>query len=141
MVGLGMLMLGTVVLGGWLRWRGRLTGTPLFLLLCQIITPIGFFAVIAGWMVTEVGRQPWTVYGLLRTAQSVSPSLSGSDVLISLLAYMAVYLFMYPSGVLLMWRIVRNGPAVADESDSAIEAGRPKAPVLAGAAAIGGGHQ
>ena len=46
-------------------------------------------------------------------------------VLISLLAYMAVYLFMYPSGVLLMWRAVRQGPAVLDESDSAIEAGRP----------------
>jgi cytochrome d ubiquinol oxidase subunit I len=58
-----------------------------------------------------------------------------------LLAYMAVYLFMYPSGVLLMWRAVRKGPAVADEadeSDSTIEAGRPKAPVLAGAAAVGG---
>ena len=52
------------------------------------MVPIGFVAVIAGWLVTEVGRQPWTVYGVLRTAQSVSPSLTGSDVLISLLAYM-----------------------------------------------------
>jgi cytochrome d ubiquinol oxidase subunit I len=140
MVGCGMLMLGVVLLGGWLRWRGRLTDTPLFLLLCQFLTPIGFFAVIAGWLVTEVGRQPWTVYGLLRTAQSVSPSLTGIDVLISLLAYMAVYLFMYPTGVLLMWRIVRKGPSPADESDSDIEAGRPKAPVLAGAT-IAGGHE
>jgi cytochrome d ubiquinol oxidase subunit I len=140
MVGCGMLMLGVVVLGGWLRWRRRLTDTRWFLLLCQIITPIGFFAVIAGWTVTEVGRQPWTVYGLLRTAQSVSPSLSGTDVLISLLAYMAVYLFIYPSGVLLMWRVVRKGPVVADESDSDIEAGRPKAPVLAGAI-VGGGQK
>jgi len=140
MVGCGMLMLGVVLLGGWLRWRGHLTDTPLFLLLCQMLTPIGFFAVIAGWLVTEVGRQPWTVYGLLRTAQSVSPSLTGINVLISLLAYMAVYLFMYPTGVLLMWRIVRKGPAAADESDSDIEAGRPKAPVLAGAN-VAGGHE
>ena len=81
---------------------------------------------------TEAGRQPWTVYGLLRTADSVSPSLTGSDVLISLLAYVVVYLFMYPSGVILMWRIVRTGPATAEEPDAAIEAGRPKAPVLAG---------
>ena len=138
MVGCGVLMLAVVALGGWLRWRGRLTDAPLFLLLCQIMTPFGFIAVIAGWTVTEVGRQPWTVYGLLRTAQSVSPSLSGTDVLISLLAYMAVYLFMYPSGVLLMWRVVRKGPAIVDESDPEIEAGRPKAPVLAGAAAVGG---
>ena len=81
--------------------------------MCQFAIPLGFVAVIAGWLVTEVGRQPWTVYGLLRTAQSVSPSLTGRDVLISLLAYMVVYLFMYPAGVLLMWRIVRRGPAAA----------------------------
>jgi cytochrome d ubiquinol oxidase subunit I len=132
MVGCGLVMLGIVLLGGWLRWRGRLDDTPLFLQLCQLVIPIGFIAVIAGWVVTEVGRQPWTVYGLLRTADSVSPSLTGSDVVISLLAYVVVYLFMYPSGVLLMWRIVRRGPATAEEPDAAIEAGRPKAPVLAG---------
>ena len=132
MVGCGLVMLGIVLLGGWLRWRGRLDDTPLFLQLCQLVIPIGFIAVIAGWVVTEVGRQPWTVYGLLRTADSVSPSLTGSDVLISLLAYVVVYLFMYPSGVLLMWRIVRTGPATAEEPDAAIQAGRPKAPVLAG---------
>jgi cytochrome bd ubiquinol oxidase subunit I len=132
MVGCGLVMLGIVLLGGWLRWRGRLDDTPLFLQLCQLVIPIGFIAVIAGWVVTEVGRQPWTVYGVLRTADSVSPSLAGSDVLISLLAYVVVYLFMYPSGVLLMWRIVRTGPATAEEPGVAIEAGRPKAPVLAG---------
>ncbi|MBR0695261.1 cytochrome ubiquinol oxidase subunit I [Bradyrhizobium lablabi] len=131
MVGCGLVMLGIVLLGGWLRWRGRLDDAPLFLQLCQLAIPIGFIAVIAGWVVTEVGRQPWTVYGLLRTADSVSPSLTGSDLLISLLAYVVVYLFMYPSGVLLMWRIVRIGPAT-EEPDAAIEAGRPKAPVLAG---------
>ena len=83
MVGCGLLMLAVVLLGGWLRWRGRLDDTPLFLQLCQLVAPIGFIAVIAGWIVTEVGRQPWTVYGLLRTADSVSPSLTGLDVLIS----------------------------------------------------------
>ncbi|MGA2292807.1 cytochrome ubiquinol oxidase subunit I [Bradyrhizobium sp.] len=138
MVGCGMLMLGIVLLGGWLRWRGRLTGTPLFLLLCQLVTPIGFVAVIAGWAVTEVGRQPWTVYGLLRTAASVSPSLTGRDVAISLLAYMAVYLFMYPAGLLFMLRIVRAGPVAAAEGHATIEAGRPQAPVLAGAGIAGG---
>jgi cytochrome bd ubiquinol oxidase subunit I len=138
MVGCGMLMLGIVLLGGWLRWRGRLTDTPLFLLLCQFALPIGFVAVIAGWITTEVGRQPWTVYGLLRTAASVSPSLTGRDVAISLLAYMVVYLFMYPTGLLLMIRIVRAGPAPAAEGSATIEAGRPQAPVLAGAGVSGG---
>jgi cytochrome bd ubiquinol oxidase subunit I len=132
MVGCGMLMLGIVLLGGWLRWRGRLTDTPLFLLLCQFALPIGFVAVIAGWITTEVGRQPWTVYGLMRTAVSVSPSLTGRDVAISLLAYMAVYLFMYPAGLFLMLRIVRTGPIPPAEGDATIEAGRPQGPVLAG---------
>jgi cytochrome d ubiquinol oxidase subunit I len=77
---------------------------------------------------------------LLRTADAVSPSLTGIDVLISLLAYMGVYLFMYPAGVLLMWRIVRKGPAVNEDPDPTIEAGRPKAPVLAGAT-MGGGDE
>jgi cytochrome bd ubiquinol oxidase subunit I len=81
---------------------------------------------------TEVGRQPWTVYGLMRTAASVSPSLTGRDVLISLLAYMAVYLFMYPAGLFLMIRIVRRGPMPSEEQDATVEAGRPQAPVLAG---------
>jgi cytochrome d ubiquinol oxidase subunit I len=138
MVGCGMLMLGIVLLGGWLRWRGWLIATPLFLLLCQLAMPIGFVAVIAGWITTEVGRQPWTVYGLLRTADSVSPSLTGHDVAISLFAYMAVYLFMYPAGLLLMLRVVRAGPAPAFEGEATIAAGRPQAPVLAGANVSGG---
>jgi cytochrome bd ubiquinol oxidase subunit I len=138
MVGCGVLMLCMVLVGGWLRWRRQLDSTRLFLQACQLMTPIGFIAVIAGWLVTEVGRQPWTVYGLLRTAESVSPSLTGVDVLISLLAYMTVYLIVYPAGVLLMWRIVRRGPAAAEEPDETVEAGRPRAPVLAGGS-IGAG--
>jgi cytochrome bd ubiquinol oxidase subunit I len=133
MVGCALLMLGLVLLGGWLRWHGRLYDTPLFLGLAQFAAPIGFVAVIAGWCVTEVGRQPWTVYGLLRTAESVSPSLTSHDVAISLAGYMLVYLLIYPWGLLLMLRIVRKGPEQAAEQASTIEAGRPQAPVLAGA--------
>jgi cytochrome d ubiquinol oxidase subunit I len=132
MVGCAALMLGLVLLGGWLRWRGRLYDTPLFLRLAQLAAPLGFVAVIAGWCVTEVGRQPWTVYGLLRTAQSVSPSLTGYDVALSLASYMLVYLLIYPWGVLLMLRIVRQGPGDIAEQAPMIEAGRPQAPVLAG---------
>jgi len=60
MVGCAVAMLGLVLLGGWLRWRGRLYDTPLFLDLVQFAAPLGFVAVTAGWCVTEVGRQPWT---------------------------------------------------------------------------------
>ena len=70
-----------------------------FLRVCQFASPLGFVAVLAGWTTTEVGRQPWTVYGLLRTADSVSPSLTGVDVLLSLLGYMVVYLIMFPAGI------------------------------------------
>jgi cytochrome bd ubiquinol oxidase subunit I len=131
MVGCAGLMLALVLLGGWLRWRGGLYDTRLFLVACQCAIPLGFMAVIAGWFVTEVGRQPWTIYGLLRTAASVSPSLTGSDVTFSLLSYMAVYLLIYPWGLILMLRLVRKGPLETSEAAPAIEAGRPAAPVLA----------
>jgi cytochrome bd ubiquinol oxidase subunit I len=110
MVGIGLLMLAVVALSWWLRWRGRLFETGWFLRLCQIVAPLGFVAVLAGWTTTEVGRQPWTVYGLMRTAQSVSPSLTGHDVLMSLIAYVAVYLVMFPAGIAVMAGIVRTGP-------------------------------
>jgi len=109
MVGIGLLMLATVVTGWVLRLQHRLFETAWFLRLCQFVAPLGFIAVIAGWTTTEVGRQPWTVFGLLRTADSVSPSLTGSDVLGSLLLYMAVYLLMFPTGIVFMLSMVRGG--------------------------------
>src|ERR1700751_432699 len=105
--------------------------TQLFLATCQCAIPLGFIAVIAGWFVTEVGRQPWTIYGLLRTAASVSPSLTSHDVTLSLVAYMAVYLLIYPSGPIMRVRLVRKGPLETIESFPQIEAGIPAAPVLA----------
>jgi cytochrome d ubiquinol oxidase subunit I len=73
MVGLGMIMLATALASLWLRARGRLFDADWFLRLCTLVSPLGFVAVLAGWVTTEVGRQPWTVYGLPRTADSVSP--------------------------------------------------------------------
>ena len=96
MVGIGFLMLAVVAVSWWLRFRRPSVRSPWFLGLCMAMGPLGFVAVLAGWTTTEVGRQPWTVYGLLRTADSVSPSLTGRDVLVSLLAYMVVYLIIYP---------------------------------------------
>ncbi len=109
MVGIGLLMLATVVTGWVLRLRHRLFEAGWFLHLCQWMAPLGFIAVIAGWTTTEVGRQPWTVFGLMRTANSVSPSLTGGDVLGSLLLYMAVYLIMFPTGIVFMAGMVRGG--------------------------------
>lgn len=129
MVGLGFTMLGLVIISLWLRFRRRLFDTPWFLQLCQYVAPIGFLTVLAGWVTTEVGRQPWTVYGLLRTAHSVSPSLTGADVLLSLASYMLVYLIIFPFGILLMARIVRKGPLHPPKEES-IEGGQPSKPIV-----------
>ena len=130
MVGVAMLMLLTVVAGLGLLWKRRLDQSVWYLRWCQLATCFGFIAVIAGWTTTEVGRQPWTVYGLFRTADSVSPSLTGGDVLISLLLYMAVYLLIYPVGLGMMVRLVWKGPA-SDEPEPYVAAGHAKAPVAA----------
>lgn len=127
MVGLGLIMFALVVAGLWLRIRKRLYDSRWFLRALTVAAPVGFVAVLAGWTTTEVGRQPWTVYGLMRTADSVSPSLTGSDVLISFVLYMLVYLIVFPVGLYFMVRVVRVGPTAPEESP--IEAGRPREPV------------
>ena len=130
MVGLGLLMLAVIVAGLWLRVRRCLFDTNWYLQLCQWAAPLGFLAVLAGWVTTETGRQPWTVYRLMRTADSVSPSLTGFDVLLSLIGYIVVYAIMFPAGYVLMRNLVRRGmPAI--EEKTPVESGRPAAPVVA----------
>ncbi len=131
MVGIGLLMLALVAASWWLRARGRLFTAGWFLRCCEISAPSGFIAVLAGWTTTEVGRQPWTVYGLMRTADSVSPSLTGSDVLISLIGYGVVYLIMFPAGGALMAGMVRRGPTEDAGAPDLIGSGRPPQPVRA----------
>jgi len=131
MVGIGILMMALVVAGWWLRARKQLFDTPWFLRVSELASPLGFLAVLAGWAVTEVGRQPWTVYGLLRTADSVSPSLTGIDVLLSLASYGIVYLIMYPVGLTLLTRIIQRGPTGPALEPEPVESGRPAGPVIA----------
>jgi cytochrome bd ubiquinol oxidase subunit I len=128
MVGIAVIMLFVVIAGQVLRWRERLWDSVWFLRLCQAAAPLGFMAVIAGWVTTEVGRQPWTVYGLLRTADSVSPSLTPGDVAVSLALYIVVYLIMFPAGIAFMAGIVREGPREEDTVPDPIESGRPNRP-------------
>jgi cytochrome bd ubiquinol oxidase subunit I len=128
MVAIAFLMFLVVVAGQVLRLRGRLWESPWFLRLCQAVAPLGFVAVIAGWVTTEVGRQPWTVYGLLRTADSVSPSLTGADVALSLALYIVVYLIMFPTGIAFMAGLVRRGPLPQEPETELIESGRPNRP-------------
>jgi cytochrome d ubiquinol oxidase subunit I len=127
MVGIAFIMLFVAVTGQVLRVRNRLWQSPRFLWLLQYAAPLGFIAVLCGWITTEVGRQPWTVYGLLRTADSVSPSLTGLDVVISFACYVAVYLIMYPTGIAVMAALVRRGPQAPDRPER-VESGRPSPP-------------
>ena len=127
MVGIGLVMLALVAAGLWLRLRGRLYDRDWYLRALTVASPLGFVAVIAGWTTTEVGRQPWTVYGVMRTAQSVTPSLTGLDVLISLAGYVAVYAIMFPAGLWMVARIVRAGTTA--HAAPPVGAGRPAAPV------------
>lgn len=130
MVAIGLIMLAVVLIGNVMRRRGRVYENRIFLRVCEFVAPLGFIAVVAGWTTTEVGRQPWTVYGLLRTSDSVSPSLTGGDVALTLAGYMLAYLVMFPAGILLMSRIVRRGPD-AKPADGPVESGRPEGPIHA----------
>src|SRR6516162_8140122 len=127
MVGIAFIMLFVVVVGQILRLRGQLWDSVWFLRLWQWVAPLGFIAVVAGWTTTEVGRQPWAVYGLLRTTDSVSPSLTGADVVLSLACYVVVYLIMFPTGIAFMLGLVRRGPQ-EEVKPEMVESGLPNRP-------------
>lgn len=129
MVGLGLMMFGLVLASLYLRIRNKLFAAVWFLRSCEYAAPLGFLAIIAGWVTTEVGRQPWTVYGLLRTSQSVSPSLTGANVIFSLICYMIIYLIIFPVGISLIARIVKKGPEITVDK-AVIEGGQPRNPFV-----------
>ncbi len=109
MVGIGMLILA---LGLWslvLRWQGRLYTTSVMHRAAMLMGPAGFVAVLSGWVTTEVGRQPWTVYGLLTTAQSAS-SIDAAAVGASLLAFIVVYFALFGVGVYYILRLMNHQP-------------------------------
>jgi cytochrome bd ubiquinol oxidase subunit I len=111
MVGVALLMFAMVLSGIVLFARGRIETSTRWLKCATYCMPLGFIAVIAGWTTTEAGRQPWTVYGLLRTKDSVTPSLTTADVGLSWLLYVLAYLVIFGAGFILLRRIVRVGPA------------------------------
>jgi cytochrome bd ubiquinol oxidase subunit I len=109
MVGMG---LGMALLGFWslfARWRGKLSTAPWLHRFALLMGPSGFVAVIAGWIVTETGRQPYTVYGLLRTDQSHSP-LDAPAVAVSLIAFVIVYFAMFGAGTWYIFKLMAKPP-------------------------------
>jgi cytochrome d ubiquinol oxidase subunit I len=115
MVAMGLLMLLLGVLGLVLRLRNKLYDTRWFQCFALALAPSGLIALLAGWITTEVGRQPWVVYGVLRTADAVSP-LSAQQVGTSLLIFIVVYFLVFGTGVYYMLKLMAKGPDVADEA-------------------------
>lgn len=113
MVAMGTLMALLGVVSLWLRWRGRLYTMPIFHRAAVAMGPAGLIAVTAGWVTTEAGRQPFTVYGLMRTADSVSP-LQAPAVGASLLGFILVYFIVFGAGVLYLFKLFSHPPHEAE---------------------------
>ena len=113
MVGLGMLMLLSGAISLWLRYKDRLYSSRRFLRFTLWMGPSGLIAILAGWVTTEVGRQPWVIYGLMRTKDAVSAH-SSLQMTISLAAFFIVYLSVFGVGYSYMVRLIKKGPLPAE---------------------------
>ncbi|TZF89333.1 cytochrome ubiquinol oxidase subunit I [Cognatilysobacter lacus] len=114
MVGLGVAMLAIAWLSALQLRRRRLFETRWLLNGWRLMTFAGFVALLTGWYVAEIGRQPWVVYGLLRTANAVSPMLSAGSVVASITAFLLVYGIVFGSGIWYIRKLVRTGPVPHD---------------------------
>ncbi len=134
MVGVGLLMVAGGLIGAWLWWRGRLFDRRWYLWPVAHAWWLGFVAIVAGWIVTETGRQPWVVHGVLRTADATSP-VPGASIATTLVLFVLVYGIVFTMGIYYINRLIAKGPegrAVEPPEmgtpirplSSAIEAGR-----------------
>ena len=129
MVGLGFLMILLGLWGAWLAWRRKgPENSRAFLRACVAMGPSGFIAVIAGWTVAEVGRQPWVIYGILRTADAVSP-VRAEAVSASLIAFIIVYAVVFGVGALYILRLFNEGPAAGAEEQEPADLRAPGTPL------------
>ena len=109
MVGIGLLMLAAGWIGAWLWWRGRLFDSRWYLQPVAWSWWLGFVAVISGWIVTETGRQPWVAYGILRTADAISP-VPGASIATTLALFVLVYGIVFAMGIYYINRLINRGP-------------------------------
>ena len=109
MVGCGMIMLALALIGSYLSLAGRIWRNRLFLWATFLSFPLPFIATWTGWFTAEVGRQPWAVYGLLRTADAMTPFLTARAAAISLVIFAIVYTFIFAFGTFYIYRLMRLG--------------------------------
>lgn len=119
MVGIGLVLLAISLIGLALRWRGRLYETRWFSILCAFSSPLPFVAILAGWTVTETGRQPYVVYGYLRTADAAAP-VAAQAVAGSLFLFIVVYLALLLAFFLYAARMVFRGPSTEKEAERSV---------------------
>ena len=127
MVGVGMLMLAISWLGAWTLWRKKTPGKWLLYGLIAM-TFSGWVATVAGWYVTEIGRQPWLVYGLLTTAQAAAPNVGATAIAGTLFMYLALYALLIVAYVSVVFYMAKKAPQLADAPP--VAAG-PPAPIVA----------
>lgn len=126
MVGIGILMIAIGWLGAWLLWRRRLFETDWYLAPLRYVWPLGFTALLSGWFVTEVGRQPWVAYGILRTEDAISP-VAGWAVATTLGLFVLVYAIVFSGGIYYINRLIVRGPK--EEAVEVPQVGMPSRPI------------
>ncbi len=116
MVGIGIFMILLSAITALLYFRNKLWDSFLLKLWSYMI-PSGFIALLAGWFVTEIGRQPYIAYGIIRTSKAFSPGVYGSEVLFSLIAFVVIYTFVFGAGIYYIFKLVSKGISIIDEAE------------------------
>jgi cytochrome d ubiquinol oxidase subunit I len=110
MVGLGTIFIAVMVVAALLLWRNKLYASPWMLWLLMLCVPLPYIANTAGWMTAELGRQPWLIYGVMRTAHGVSPRVGGGNAWFSLIGFMGLYTVLGILWLFLVYREIEHGP-------------------------------
>ncbi len=110
MVGLGTIFIAVMVVSAWKLWRGNLYETRWLLWVLMLSLPFPYIANTAGWLTAELGRQPWLIYGLMRTADGYSATVSSGNAMFSLLGFMGMYTVLGVLFILLIVREIGHGP-------------------------------
>jgi len=110
MVGLGTIFIAVMVFAAFLLWRGRLYGSRGMLWVLMLCVPLPYIANTAGWMTAELGRQPWLIYGVMRTAHGVSPQVGAGNAWFTLIGFMGMYTVLAILWLFLVYREIERGP-------------------------------
>jgi len=115
MVGIGLLLIGTSLLGLYFYLKKTIYNKPLFLRFLVACAPLGFIATLTGWFVAETGRQPWVVYGLIRTKESIS-AVNADQVFFSLGLFIIAYVITFSAYLYYLFKLIKSGPGVASDN-------------------------